>query len=551
MSSDGTRFERYGWILVCALPLLCALAIRGPMPIDETRYLSVAWEMWSTGDFVLPTVNGEPYTHKPPVLFWLMHLGWWLFGVNTWWPRSLPLLGALGAVWLTRKLASRLYPQPASRVPEAAAWLLAGTVAWTAYVTMLLFDLVLVCWIMLALIALERAERAPRTSWGLYAAALAAGLLTKGPATLVFTLPPALLAPWWSVGASRRPRSWYAGLALAVVLALMGAGLWVFAAFEETGGAYLRSMIWDQSATRIVNSFAHAHPWWFYVVLFPVFLLPWILWPTVWKTAREPGVLRADRFVIATFVPAFVIFSLISGKQPHYLLPLVPLAMLWLAPRVTAAGMTLAGGAPIAAGFMILGAAGAASAIWAAPVDTRVVVGLAAMALALLYLRPADDRRASIRRFALTTTTMLSLLTLAFFATMGGAYDLGRAARVVRELAARDVPIAWIGPYYGQFNFLARLRHPISVFDPRKPEQILEWLAEHPDGKVVSTSAAGRDLDVGHELYRQRYRSGWLVIVAASEARLAERVERGDLLPPEAWLRECRACGNSTRRGTQ
>jgi 4-amino-4-deoxy-L-arabinose transferase-like glycosyltransferase len=535
-------------MLVCALPAVCALAIRGPMPIDETRYLSVAWEMWSTHDFVLPALNGALYTHKPPVLFWLMHLGWWLFGVNAWWPRSIPLIAALCSILLTRRLAARLYPEPGTRVPQMATWILAGTVAWTAYVTVLLFDLVLVCWVMLALVALERAGRAPVTSWALYAFALAAGLLTKGPATLVFALPPALLAPWWSVPASRRPGRWYTGLGLALVGALAAAGLWVLAAFEETGATYLRSILWDQSATRIVKSFAHAHPWWFYLVLFPAFLLPWILWPTVWKSFRAGGDPRADRFIIATFVPAFVIFSLISGKQPHYLLPLVPVAALWLAPRVSAPGMTLSGAAPIVAGFMILGAAGAASAVRAEPVDTRIAVGLATFGLALLYLRPAGDRHVAVRRLAVTTSALLSVLTLAFFGTMGERWQLGRAARVVRELAARDVPIAWIGPYYGQFNFLARLQRPVAVLDPREPEEILGWIASHPDGEVVTTSADGREIDVGHELYRQRYRSGWLVIVPASDTRLSERVSRGELLPPDARVDDCEGCGDTARQ---
>jgi len=60
---------------VAALPL---------MPIDETRYLSVAWEMWQHHTFLVPTLNGEAYSHKPPLLFWLIQLGWWLFGTSDW-----------------------------------------------------------------------------------------------------------------------------------------------------------------------------------------------------------------------------------------------------------------------------------------------------------------------------------------------------------------------------------------------------------------------------------------------------------------------------------
>src|SRR6218665_1598985 len=49
---------------------LLALCVRGPLPVDETRYLAVAWEMWDRGSFLLPLLNGEPYAHKPPLLFW-------------------------------------------------------------------------------------------------------------------------------------------------------------------------------------------------------------------------------------------------------------------------------------------------------------------------------------------------------------------------------------------------------------------------------------------------------------------------------------------------
>ena len=41
------------------------------MPVDETRYAAVAWEMWTRGDFIVPRLDGLPYDHKPPLLFWL------------------------------------------------------------------------------------------------------------------------------------------------------------------------------------------------------------------------------------------------------------------------------------------------------------------------------------------------------------------------------------------------------------------------------------------------------------------------------------------------
>jgi 4-amino-4-deoxy-L-arabinose transferase-like glycosyltransferase len=523
-----TLFERHGWVLVCVIPALCALIVRGPIPLDETRYLSVAWEMWRTHDFALPALNGVAYTHKPPVMFWLMHVGWLLSGVNSWFPRLIPMLAALGAVFLTRRLAASLYSDRLQRIPDTAAWLLAGTLAWTAYVTIMLFDLLLVFWVIAAIVALERAERAPASSWCLYAVCIGAGLLTKGPAALVFMLPPALLAPWWSVGAGRAPLRWYGGVVTALVGGVALACLWVYAAFEQAGVDFLRSILWDQSANRMVNSFAHARPWWFYVFMFPVYLLPWLIWPTAWRALRAPGYPRADRLVISMVLPAFVFFSFVSGKQPHYLLPIVPMVVLWLAPRVTNPAVPLAGSLNVSICFFLLGFAGASTYLWHEPEPARIAVGFTTIACALLFLRSAPERYSTIRRIAIATATTMGLVTIAFYATIGESYRLDGAASVVRRLDAHDVPLAWIGPYAGQFNFLARLHRPIAELAWQRKDEMLSWIDAHPDGQLIAFSSGGRDIHIGPEIYRQRYRSGWLVIVPARDAEVAARTTGDD-----------------------
>ncbi len=50
------------WLLL----VLLALLTRPLFPMDETRYVALAWEMWQRGDFLVPYLNGEPYSHKPP-----------------------------------------------------------------------------------------------------------------------------------------------------------------------------------------------------------------------------------------------------------------------------------------------------------------------------------------------------------------------------------------------------------------------------------------------------------------------------------------------------
>ncbi len=68
----------WGWLLLT----VGMLTLRTAIPIDETRYLSVAWEMWWRHSQWVPYLNGHTYDGKPPLLFWLMELGWLVFGVQ-------------------------------------------------------------------------------------------------------------------------------------------------------------------------------------------------------------------------------------------------------------------------------------------------------------------------------------------------------------------------------------------------------------------------------------------------------------------------------------
>ena len=112
---QNTRTDGRGPLLLSLLLLatlaVVALLTRPLVPIDETRYVSAAWEMWLRGDFLVPFKNGEPYSHKPPFMFWMFHAGWALFGVNDWWPRLVLPLFSAGALLLTFSLARRLWPQ--------------------------------------------------------------------------------------------------------------------------------------------------------------------------------------------------------------------------------------------------------------------------------------------------------------------------------------------------------------------------------------------------------------------------------------------------------
>ena len=99
--------------LVGALAMVAWLAFAiGLHPLtlpEEGRYVGVAWEMLRSGDWIVPTQNGLPFFHKPPLFYWLTAASMQLFGTNAAAARFAPLLaaslGGFGFYAVTRRHA--------------------------------------------------------------------------------------------------------------------------------------------------------------------------------------------------------------------------------------------------------------------------------------------------------------------------------------------------------------------------------------------------------------------------------------------------------------
>jgi len=306
---------------------IASIWLRPLWPVDETRYVSVAWEMWLRGDFLVPYVNGEPYSHKPPLLFWLIHLGWAVFGVNDWWPRLVGPLCAFASLPLLARLARLLWPEP-REVPAYATWVLFGTLLFAAFVTLTMFDLLLMLCAMAGMVGVLRASLGERRAGFLWlGAGIGLGVLAKGPVILLHLLPVAVVAPWWAPAVRAASARWYLGLLGAVLLGAALALAWALPAGYFGGEAFRRAIFWGQTAGRVAESFAHRAPWWYYLPLLPAILFPWLIWPALWRGLRAAGFGPENtgaRFLAAWLVLTVVGFSFVSGKQAKYLVPMLP-----------------------------------------------------------------------------------------------------------------------------------------------------------------------------------------------------------------------------------
>jgi 4-amino-4-deoxy-L-arabinose transferase-like glycosyltransferase len=498
--------------------VLASLWARPLLPVDETRYLSVAWEMWARGDFLVPHLNGAPYAHKPPLLFWLIHLGWAVFGVNDWTARLVAPLFGLASLFLAAGLARRLWPVD-RQAPGLAVLLLLGALVWAAYGTATLFDMLVVFFALVGITGLVKAAGGASRYWLLFGIAVGGGILSKGPVILLTLLPPALLAPWWT---SARPAGgwprWYLSLGGGVAIGAAMALAWALPAAVSGGSAYREAIFWGQTAGRMVDSFAHARPWWWYLPLLPALLFPWSVWPPFFRGLARLGADPGVRLCLAWGLPAFLTLSLISGKQVHYLLPVFPAIMLPAAVGIARLsdrpdrrpGRPAAAG--VAAVFLLLGLLLLArpwlvplipdlawldpsSPIWGAPP--------ALAGLGLLLWRPRSAARAVPVLTALVAGALM-LVQMGPLQAVRDAYDLRPLAREVARVQAEGAPVAHFGRYRNEFHFLGRLEAPFSELDT--PEELLQWAREHPDGYVVARLEAHLPALADAALYLQRYR---------------------------------------------
>jgi 4-amino-4-deoxy-L-arabinose transferase-like glycosyltransferase len=506
------------WLML----VLAALSGHPLWPIDETRYAGVAWEMWLRQDFLVPYMNGKPYSDKPPLLFWLLHAGWWLFGVNEWWPRVGPALFALGSLLLTRRIAGRLWPEyPPLRWLAPAV--LMSCLLWAIFTSALMFDLVLSFWVLLAVSGVLDIARGSRRGVWWMGVGLGLGILTKGPVALLHVLPVAVLAPWWSPAATPSWWRWYRAVLLAVLLAAGIALLWAVPAAWQGGADYARAIFWDQTSGRLAHALEHRNPWWWYLPLLPLLFFPWAWWPPAWSAlARLPGDWRT-RFCVSWVLPVFAGFSLISGKQEHYLLPLFPACALLLGWGLSRSSATPKGISqwPVAVFFLLVADVLIAGPHWqerlgwpawtaAMPLSGAfALVGLGGLLVLPWRPRPMLERAVGIAAAGVIGVGLCHVLILQRI----DAYDLRAVSRFLGERQAAGEPLAHLGRYHEQFHFYGRLRHPVAVIDPDKADR---WAKIHPNGWIV-TYYRGSIPDTGQPpAFQQAFRARWLVVWPAA-----------------------------------
>ncbi|KRB39657.1 glycosyl transferase [Acidovorax sp. Root70] len=440
-------------VLVAALILfwLAATAWARPLMLpDEGRYVSVAWEMLRSGDWLTPTLNGLPFFHKPPLFYWITGAALSVGGLTEIAARAASIAGAtLGALSLYLFTKHWCGLTSARRV----LWVLLAQPLFFVGGQFANLDMLVAGCITATILALAHAalcfeqglayRRALLLAYGLSAL----GVLAKG---LIGFVIPAMVVGFWLVLRRRWRTVWALMSPTGAMLFLLVAAPW-FLAMQQRFDGFLHYFFVVQHFQRFAaGGFNNVQPAWFYPVVLALMSLPCLLWSRSLLTQRyfvgtaavSPQHAAVRQLMGLAVFCVVLFFSMPQSKLLGYIFPAVaPLA--WLMADATGASATGA----------------SRQRWWWATLAFSAVLGLGVVA-GLVW-----DQRHSTRNLGL----------------------------VLREYRADGEPVYFIRSYHYDVPFYARLQDPVVVVDDWDDPEIAlrdNWRKEMSDAGGFSRQRA-------------------------------------------------------------
>lgn len=315
-------------VLAGALLLFWGLGTIQLLSLNEGRRALAIREMFTTGDWLLPHLNGELYLTKPPLLYWLSCALAWLNGQVSEWTLRLPsALAAAAVIGMVYRYVRRHF----------GAWpalysvqLLLANASFAMLARRAEIEMLLAALCTGALLAALHYIAAQGSRRWVYLSYLLLGLavLSKGPVALLFVTLPMLLAAMWTGDARVKDvvldvRGW-------ILFLLVGLS-WYAAVSWQLGIDIWASIARHDMLGKMQD--AHAKPilsylgWVSVDFLFMVGIF--FIYPNK-LAAKFRGRIEFLLPLLAVLVP-LVVFSLFSNKHEKYLLPAYPFLAILLA----------------------------------------------------------------------------------------------------------------------------------------------------------------------------------------------------------------------------
>ncbi|MEO2066321.1 MAG: glycosyltransferase family 39 protein [Desulfurobacteriaceae bacterium] len=320
------KSRKFLFILLASLTLLLLPnGLYSAFDKDEPKYLEAAWEMVKKGDFITPYYNYEYRFDKPVLIYWLISLGYKLFGVNEFGGRFfVSIFGVLTVIllfwWLKKREGEDLAFVSSLVLLTSLDFIVMSSVAMP--------DVVLTFFIAASLISFFEGYVSRSKNW-YRLAFLFSGLatLTKGPVGLVL---PGLIAVVFLVLRrdllkTLRDIPWVSGFLVYFAVVLP----WYGAILAKHGRDFFMDFIVFHNIHRFTGKIpGHPTQWWYYIANYFWLYLPWsFVFPFALYRAfksKESITEPLLNFSIVWFFTVFLFFQIAHTKLAHYLLPSFP-----------------------------------------------------------------------------------------------------------------------------------------------------------------------------------------------------------------------------------
>lgn len=324
--------NRVFWSLLLATFVVYLLGMRvDVMEVDAAQYAEMSWEMFTTGNYLQVYNCGKPYLDKPPLLFWLNTLSFFLFGISNFSYKFASLLFALLAIYATYRLSKHFYDEPVARLSAVllatsqALFLMTNDVRTD---TMLTGAVVFAVWQWVLYFEERKWKNLLLGSIG-----VALALLAKGPIGLIATgaalLPHLVLKKQWKKIFDIK--LFAAGFIIVTFLLPMCIGL-----YQQWGIKGLRFYFWTQSFGRITgesewnnnpDTFFLLHTTAWAIAPWTIFLfMGWVAGLYNLLKMRFVSWSRKEFITISGFTIVLLLLSLSRYQLSHYVYVLLPFA---------------------------------------------------------------------------------------------------------------------------------------------------------------------------------------------------------------------------------
>lgn len=298
--------------------------------------------------------------------------------------------------------------------------------------------------------------------------------------------------------------------------------LWVIPAAIMGGDTYREDLLWGQTANRVIASFAHQRPLWWYFPFLPVLFFPWFFIKPVWLGMTGLKHDYGKRFVMIWIVSTLLLFSFISGKQIHYLIPMSAAGCMLFARNIatyhSVNEAVIKHHYPIAALYILIGGALLILPRLKLHGDTGHIsfgmvgitsIGFIMLGGLMLFIR-ISSIDSMIKTIALSSLIALSIFVFSGKSGLFSQHDVKVVSQILKEKQAEGYKILNYGEYDGQYQFLGRLTQPLVVV--KDENAVRDYIETFSKVLLIAYEKLSKPLDGKDILYQQLYRNKKLIV---------------------------------------